>query len=120
MRWPSSIRLSFWTIQDLSAAFKAVLDCLSQHAAPPYMPNPDGKRHDGERRIAGRAAGELAAIRDEQILDVVGLAEFVHDTILRFGPHPVGAHVMGTWIGRGRIRHCRANRLVNRGPPFAG
>src|SRR6267142_3727307 len=59
---------------------EVVLDFLSLHGAGDMIRLPDGKRHDGVRRIAGRAAGKLAAIRDEQILDVVGLAELVHDT----------------------------------------
>ncbi len=34
--------------------------------------------------LHGRAAGELAAVRDEQVLDVVGLAELVDHAVPRF------------------------------------
>src|ERR1700730_8352971 len=75
----------------------------------------DCKRHDRERRIAGRAGGELAAIRYEQIFDIVGLAEFVHDTVLCFRAHPVRAHVMGAGIRRGRAWGRRGDDRRNGG-----
>ena len=79
-----------WRIQDpqCSRRKSAGLDFLSLHGAGDMIRLPDGKRHDRERRIAGRAAGELAAIGDEQIFDIVGLAEFVHDTVPCFRAHP--------------------------------
>jgi hypothetical protein len=43
----------------------------------------NGKADNCQRWVLGAAGRELATVRDEQILDVVGLAEFVADTVSR-------------------------------------
>ena len=48
---------------------------------------PDRKGNDRQRRIAGRTAGELAAVGDEQVLDVVSLPELVHHANVSLGLH---------------------------------
>jgi choline dehydrogenase-like flavoprotein len=44
---------------------------------------PDRECHDGQRRVLGAAASELAAVRDEEIGNVVGLAVLVTNAVLR-------------------------------------
>ena len=44
---------------------------------------PDCQRNDGQGRIFSAAAGELAAVGDEQIRNVVGLPVFVAHAIPR-------------------------------------
>ena len=60
---------------------------------------PDRERHDGQRRVLGPAGRELAAVRDEQIGDIVGLAELVADAVLCLFALAAGAHVVsaGKW-----------------------
>src|SRR5216683_2962172 len=87
------VRVSLIWESPMSHSFgPLVLDLLALHRAADVVRMPDRERHDRQRWIAGGAASELAAIRDEQVLDVVGLAEFVHHAIPRLLAHPVGAH----------------------------
>ena len=58
------------------------LERLLAHRLGDVVRLPDRQRHDGERRVLGRAGGELAAVGDEQVLDVVRLAPFVDDAVL--------------------------------------
>jgi hypothetical protein len=44
---------------------------------------PDRERHDGQCRVLGAAGRELAAVRGEQIGDIVGLAVLVANAVLR-------------------------------------
>ena len=43
----------------------------------------DSKSNDREGRIGCRPGSELAAVRDKQVLDVVRLAPFIANTVLR-------------------------------------
>ena len=95
-------------------------DFLALHRAGDVVRLPDRQRDDRQRRIAGRAAGELAAVGDEQVLDVVGLAELVHHAVPRLLAHPVGAEVVRAGIGRRRIGHGGADGLVDRGALLVG
>src|ERR1700674_2803307 len=67
--------------------FFKTLNLLALHGGRDVVRLPDGERNDGQRRVAGRAAGELAAVGHEQVLDVVGLAELVHHAIPRLLAH---------------------------------
>ena len=46
-------------------------DLLLPHLVGDIVRLPDGQRHDRQRRVLGAAGGELAAVGDEQVLDVV-------------------------------------------------
>ena len=52
-------------------------DILLPHFVSDVFRLPDRQRHDRQRRVLGAAGGELAAVGDEQVLDVVRLAELV-------------------------------------------
>src|SRR5712671_8009975 len=107
-------------IPNRAASFCASLNLLALHRAGDVVRLPDRERHDRQRWIAGGAAGELAAIRDEQVLDVVGLAEFVHHAVPRLLAHPVATQVVGAWIGRRWIGHGGADGLVDGGSLLVG
>src|SRR5437660_5528717 len=51
---------------------------------------PDRQRDDSQSRILGAARGELAAVGNKQIRDIVGLPEFVDDAVARLFAHPAG------------------------------
>src|SRR6476646_9349719 len=57
---------------------------------------PDRERHDGQRRVLGPAGRELAAVRDEQIGVIVGLAVLVADAVLRLLALAAGTHIVST------------------------
>lgn len=76
----------------------------------------DRQRHDGQGRVFCRAGGELAAVADEKIGDVVALAPSVDDAILSPFRRAVRAEVMRRWIGRRRQGARGPDRLVDRLP----
>src|SRR5690348_3632088 len=60
----------------------------------------DGQGDDGQRGILRGPGGELAAVGDEQVLDVVGLAMLVHHAVAGLLRHAVGAEIVGGRIWR--------------------
>src|SRR5690606_21757034 len=73
---------------------------------------PDRQRDDRQRRVFGGAGGELAAVRHEQVPDVVRLAVAVDHTVLGLLAHAVGAEVVRGRVGRRREDARRADRVV--------
>ena len=57
---------------------------------------PNCQRDYGQGRIFSPAAGELAAVGDEQVRNVVGLAIFVANAIPRLFALTAGTHVVST------------------------
>src|SRR6478672_8578411 len=88
-------RAERWQLADIDPQSRFFLNLLALHGARDVVRLPDRQRHDRQRRIAGGAGGELAAVRDEQVLDVVGLAELVRHTIPRLLAHSVGTQIVG-------------------------
>ena len=76
---------------------------------------PDGERDDGQRRVLRRAGGELAAVGDEEVRDVVALPAPVDHPVARVLAHPVGAEVVRRRIGR-RREGARPPRPPRRSP----
>ena len=60
----------------------------------------------------GPAGRELAAVRDEQIGDIVGLAVLLADAVLRLLALAAGAHVVSAGEWRQLERSSGAERLV--------
>src|SRR5262245_66662990 len=54
----------------------------------------DRERDDRQGRVGGGTGAELAAVRDEQVLNLVGLAPLVADPVLRPFAHAATAHVV--------------------------
>lgn len=73
----------------------------------------DRKRHNRQGWVLGSAAGELRAVRDEKVRNIMGLALFVDNSVTWIFRHPIGAQIMGRKIGRGRQNPCCANRLID-------
>src|SRR6202046_5472935 len=65
----------------------------------------EGQGYDRERGVCAAAAGELAAVGDEEIFHVVRLAVFVDDAVALIFGHAIRSHIV-----RGR------KRLVVHGP----
>src|SRR5215469_2794927 len=55
---------------------------------------PDRQRNDGQSGILSATAGELTAVGDEQIRDVVSLAVFVAHAVPRLFALTAGTHVV--------------------------
>src|SRR3954447_4135710 len=55
---------------------------------------PEGERDDGQRRVRKPGCGENRAPRDEEVLDAMNLAVWVHDPPPRAPMHPRRSHVM--------------------------
>ena len=91
-----------------------------RHFARDIVGLADGQCHDGERRVLRRPGGELAAIRHEQVLDVVRLTPCVDDTIPGIFTHAVGAEVVGRGIGRRAVDFLGAGRLIDRSTLLEG
>ena len=89
-------------------------DVLRAHLLGDVVGLADGQRHDGQRRVLRAAGRELAAVGDEQVLDVVRLAPFVDHAVARLLAHPVGAEIVRRGIGRRREGTRRADRLIER------
>src|SRR5437899_13042371 len=70
------------------------LDRVFAHLFRDVVRLTNGKRNNRQGGVLCAAGRELAAIGDEQILDVVSLAEFVADAISRILRHPAGAEIM--------------------------
>ena len=66
---------------------------------------PDRQRHDRQRGIARSGARKLAAVADEQVVDVVGLSPLVADPIAGLGAHPQRAHVVAVGEGQEYWKH---------------
>src|SRR5271165_976983 len=63
--------------------FRTASDGVRLHLVRDIVRLTDRKRHDRQGRVFGAAGGELAAVRDEQVPDVVRLAPLVHHAVAR-------------------------------------
>ncbi len=74
----------------------------------------DRQRDDSERGVLGGTGGELVAVGDEQVLDVVGLAVLVHHASRRIGAHPAAAEIVRRGVWRGADGAHGAHHPVHR------
>jgi hypothetical protein len=72
----------------------ATLEFSPHHFFGDVISLPNRERNDRERRVLGRAVHKLAAIRDEQVADVVRLSVLIADTVAWARALPAGAHVV--------------------------
>ena len=81
-------------LQSLLRAVSSVSDRVRLHLVGDVVGLTDREGHDRQRRVLGPAGCELAAVRDEQVLDVVRLAPLVHHAVARIGAHTVRAEIV--------------------------
>src|SRR5262245_45935141 len=97
-----------------------VLHLLPTQLTGQVLSLPDRERHNGQRRVLGPAGRKLAAVRDEQIGDVVGLAILVAHPVLRLLALAAGALVLGAGEWRQLEYLFGAERLVDRRSRLVG
>ena len=74
-------------------------NCLLAHLVGDVVGLTYRQGHDGEGRVLRSAGRELAAVRDEEIFDVVRLAPLVDDAVARILRHAVSAEIVGRRVG---------------------
>ena len=75
-------------------------DCALRHLLRDVIGLPDRQRDDGQCRVLRAAGRELAAVRNEEVRNVMGLPPLVADAVTRIAAHAAGSEVVRRRVGR--------------------
>ena len=89
-------------------------ECFGFHQFSHVIRLPNRQRHNRQRRVLRPTGGEHAAIRDEQIRNIMALAETVDHAVFWLCTHTIGTQIMRGRIGRSRVCLCGTYRILQR------